>query len=143
MSSVTQSTPTRNQLRSAYDFSKVFLFNNIYRKVTISNSSGSDLTITIGTLIGVVSSTYQVYASGTSNISLVGVAAETITIADGASASVNVCIGGKVAEDKLVFDGTDALTTVVSYKTLRDRLASDTLGIELASTSELTADDNS
>lgn len=142
MSSITQGTPTRNQLTSQYDFSKTFLFDNKYKSVTIANSSGSDLALVVGTLIGVVSTTYQVYKSGTSNIQLVGICAEAITIADGDSATVNVCIGGKVASAKITLDGTDTLDTVVSYKTIRDRLASDTLGIEVVTASELTADDN-
>jgi hypothetical protein len=141
MSTITQSNNTRNQLFSAYDFSKVFLFDNKYRKVSIA-ASGSDLTITAGELIGIVSTVYQPYDSTTSNIRLVGVAAETITISDGDSADVLICIAGKVAEDKLLFNGTDTIDTVVDYKTLREHLESDTLGIELASTDELTAADN-
>lgn len=141
MSEITQGTPTRNQLFSEYDYSKVFIFDNSYRKVTIT-ASGEDLDLSIGTLIGAVGTTYQVYKSGTSNIQLVGVLAEDITISDGSSAIVNICIGGRIAESKLVFDGTDTLATVVSYKTIRDRLASDTMGIELASSDELTASDN-
>lgn len=141
MSTITQSNNTRNQLFSAYDFSKIFLFDNKYRKVSIA-ASGADVTITAGELIGIVSTVYQPYDSTTSNIRLVGIAAETITISDGDSADVLICISGKVAEDKLVFNGTDTIDTVVDYKTLREHIESDTLGIELASTDELTAADN-
>jgi len=138
---LTQSTPTRNQLFSEYDYSKVFLFDNKYRTVSIT-ASGEDLDLAVGTLIGAVGTTYQVYKSGTANIQLIGVLAEAVEISDGNSTTVTICIGGKVAEDKLVLDGTDTLATVVSNKTIRDRLASDTMGIELASTDELTASDN-
>jgi len=141
MSSITQGTPTRNQLFSEYDLSKVFLFDNKYRTVSIS-ASGDDITLVVGTIIGAVGATYQVYKSGTSNIQLIGVCAEAVTIADGSSANINICIAGKVESSKLSFDGTDTLATVVSYKTIRDRLASDTLGIELAAGTELTSSDN-
>jgi hypothetical protein len=142
MSTITQQTPTRNQLFSAYDVSKIFLANAIYRAVTIANTSGSDLVLTAGMPIGAVDATYQVYKSGTANIQLIGVCAESLTIANGSSATVNIVIGGKVAENKLILDGTDTLATVVSNKTIRDRFASDTLGIYFAETAELTADDN-
>jgi hypothetical protein len=142
MSEITQQTPTRNQLFSAYDVSKIFLANTIYRAVTIANATGADLVLTVGMAIGAVGATYQVYKSGTSNIQLIGICAESLTIANGNSATVNIAIGGKVAENKLTLDGTDTLATVVAYKTIRDRFASDTLGIYFAETAELTADDN-
>lgn len=141
MSSITQSNQTRNQLFSAYDFSKTFLFDNKYRKVNIA-ASGADVVLAIGTLIGAVGATYQIYASGVGNIQLIGVCAEAITISDGTNADVQICTGGKVTEEKLIFDGLDDLDTVVANKTIRDRIASDTLGIELAATDELTANDN-
>lgn len=142
MSTVTQQTPTNNQLFSAYDNSKIFIFDNIFRQVTIANASGSSLVLTEGMAIGAVGAAYQVYKSGTSNIQLIGIMAEAKTIANGSSAVVTICVGGKVAEEKLDLDGTDTLATVVSNKTIRDRFASDTLGIYFAATSELTADDN-
>ena len=142
MSEITQGTPTRNQLFSAYDYSKIFLFDNKYRKVTIPNATEADVDLAVGTLIGIVTSTYQVYKSGTSNISLVGVLAESVTIPANDSLDVDVCIGGKVAAEKLVFDGTDTLDTVVAYKPIRDRLESDTMGIYVVETNELTAADN-
>lgn len=142
MSTITQQTPTNNQLFSAYDLSKLFIFDNKFRTVTIANSSGSDLVLTEGMLIGAVGATYQVYKSGTSNIQLIGVMAEAKTIANGSSADVTIGVSGKVAEEKLVFDGSDTIATVVSNKTIRDRLASDTLGIYAVATDELTAADN-
>jgi hypothetical protein len=142
MSSIDQQTATRNQLFSAYDVSKIFLANCIFRAVTIANSSGSDLSLTAGMAIGAVSATYQVFKSGTSNIQLIGVCAEDITIPNGESKTVNICIGGKIDENKITLDGTDTLATVVAYKTIRDRFASDTLGIYFAATDELTGDDN-
>lgn len=139
---ITQQTPTRNQLFSSYDVSKIFIGDNKFRHVTIANASGNDLVLTAGMLIGAVGTTYQVYKSGTANIQLIGVLAEDITIANGDSKSVTICTAGKVEESKLTLDGTDTLETAVSNKTIRDRLASDTLGIELAAATELTGDDN-
>ena len=140
MSSITQSDQSRNQITSDYDFTKLFLFNNKFRSVSITPSG--ELEITIGTLIGQVSGVYQVYKSGTSNISFVGIAAETQTIADAVAGTVNLCISGKVNEDELVFDSTDDLDTVVSYIPIRDRIGASSVGIELVTSDELSKFDN-
>lgn len=143
MSSITQGTPTRNQLFSAYDYSKIFLFDNIYRKVIIPNATGSDVEMLAGTLIGIITSTYQAYVGATSNMQLVGVLAENVTIgANTDDVEVLVCVGGKVAAEKLVLSGAETLDTVVAYKPIRDRLESDTYGIETVTTDELTGTDN-
>jgi hypothetical protein len=142
MSEVTSSNQTRNQITNAYDFSKIFLFDNKYQTITLVNATGAAVEYLIGTLIGVVTSTYKKYASGTSNISMIGILAETVSVPANDSVSVQVCIGGKVAEEKILLQGSDTLDTVVAYKSIRNRLASDTLGIELAATDELTVADN-
>lgn len=139
---ITQSTPTRNQLFSAYDLSKIFLFDNKYRKVNIANATGSSLVLTAGMVIGCVGITHAIYKSGTSNQLPVGILAEDITIANGSNADVTICNSGKVAEEKVTLDGTDTLATIVSNRSIRDMLISNTLGLELVTTSELTADDN-
>lgn len=142
MSTISQRNATRNQSTFDYDISKLFLFDNKYRKVNIANAGGTDLELKAGMLIGAVGATYQVYKSGTANISVVGVLAEDVTIASGDSEDVDICISGRVDESKLVLDGTDTLATIVSNRTIRDRLAGDTLGIELVGGSELTKTDN-
>jgi len=142
MSSVTSRNQTRNQVTFDYDYSKIFLWNNQYRKVNIANASGSDLVLTAGMLIGAVGATYQVYKSGTSNISVVGVLAESVTIVNGTNADVDICIGGRVNGALLTLDGTDTLDTIVSNRTIRDRIAGESLGIEVAASDELTKTDN-
>jgi hypothetical protein len=143
---VTNVIQTRNQLGNDYDFSKLFLFENRYRKITIA-ASGDDLELTQGMLIGTIATSGNgaVMKSGSSDGSQfpVGIMAEDITIADGDSEEVLICIGGHVNESKLVFDGTDDLDTAVSSRTYRDRIASDTLGIFLVTADELSAADNS
>lgn len=143
MSSVTSRNQTRNQVAFDYDYSKLFLWNNQFRKITIPNATSDDVALSAGTLIGAVGSTYQVYKSGTSNISVVGVLAEDgITIPANGSVDVQVCIGGRVNGSALVLDGTDTLDTVVNYRTIRDRIAAESLGIEIALSDELSKTDN-
>ena len=141
MSHVTQRNQTRNQITSDYDFSKIFLFENKYRSISIT-PSGADLEITAGMVIGVVDDEYQEYKSGTSDISIVGIAAETLTIADGVEGSFNICTAGKVAEEKITLNGTDTLDTVVGNTPIRDLIARQTIGIEIQSATQLSKFDN-
>lgn len=143
MSEITQQTPTRNQLTSQYDISKIFLFDNKYRKVNIANATGSAMVLVAGTIIGCVGITHAPYDADTANQLPVGILADDITIANGSNADVDICYGGKVAEEKIVFSDTDdTLDTIVSNRSIRDMLISNTLGIELVTANELTADDN-
>jgi hypothetical protein len=141
----------RNQLGVSYDFSKIFVFDNKYRKINIANATGNPLVLTAGMPIGTISATGKgaVLASGSTDGSQIptGILAEDITIADGTNEDVTICIGGKVAEEKLTLNGTDTLATSITdqgggTRILRDRLACDTLGIELVSATELTKIDN-
>lgn len=145
MSGVTLITQTGNQLHSDYDFSKIFVFDNKYRKISIS-PVGADLVLTAGMLIGTIGATGKglVMKSAAVDGSAIptGVCAETKTIPDGETEDVLICIGGHVVEDKLIFDGADDLDTVVSLRTYRDRIAADTLGIYLVGGTELSAVDN-
>ena len=142
MSNVTSRNQTRNQVTFDYDFSKLFLWDNKYRKVNIV-ATGADLALKGGMLIGAVGATYQVYKSGTANISVVGVLAEDdFTIANGSNADVQVCIGGRVNSSLLLLDGTDTLATVVSNRTIQDRITGESMGIEIALNDELTKLDN-
>lgn len=145
MSEVTVVTQTRNQFQANYDFSKLFLFNNQYRRITFT-ASGADIVLTQGMLIGTIAATGlgAIMASAAVDGSAIptGVCAEDITVVDGTSESVLICIGGHVDESKLVFDGTDDLDTVVSLRTYRDRIAADTLGIFLVTAVELSNVDN-
>lgn len=143
MSEITQSTPTRNQLFSAFDLSKIFIFDNKYRKVNLANATGSSMVLVAGTVIGCVGITHAPYDADTSNQLPVGILAEDITIANGTNADVTICNAGKIAEEKIVFSDTDdTLSTIVSNRSIRDMLISNTMGIELVTTSELTSADN-
>jgi hypothetical protein len=140
MAEITQQTPTNNQLFTQYDISKIFLFENRYRKVNIASTP--ELALTAGMIIGVVGVTHGVYKSGTSNMLPVGILAESVTIPAASNLTVTICNAGKIAEEKVTLDGTDTLATIVSNRSIRDMLISNTMGIELVTTNELTADDN-
>ena len=144
--SVEQKNTTRNQTQFDYDFSKIFVRNNNYRTINIE-ASGADLELTAGMLIGTISASAKgkILASASVDGSQypTGVCAENITILDGNNADVNICIGGEVAEEKLILDGADTLDTVIDGRIIRDRIAADTLGIRLVPTEQLAENDNS
>lgn len=141
MGSVTTRNAASNFLTADYDFSRVFIFDNTYHTVTIA-ASGADVVLAAGTPIGVVTSTYQIYKSGTSNISFIGICAQDLTITDGTSATVLICITGEVVESAVSdnMNGTDTLDTVVAYVPIRDLIARQ--GIVLRASTELSAVDN-
>ncbi len=138
---------TSNQLFTNYDTRKIFIWNNSYQKGMLSNGSGASVDFQAGTLLGRVSANGNLVAlaSGATDGSNlpVGILAQDITIADGATAEVQYCVSGEVDQNEFIFDGTDTLDTVVTGKRLVDRIASDTAGIILRTADNLTEFDNS
>lgn len=145
MSNVTEVNSTRNQIHFDYDYTKIFLRNNLYRTINIA-ASGADLVLEAGTIIGTIAATTKgaVLKSAAVDGSQfpTGVLAENITILDGNNADVNICIAGEVAEEKIILDGADTLDTVIDLRTIRDRIAADTKGIKLVTTDQLANFDN-
>jgi hypothetical protein len=129
-----------------YDYSKIFIRENRFEKGTYTNGTGSEVTLEVGTLLGRIGATDKVTplksAATDGSQYPVGVLAEEVTVANGASATLNFCIGGDVVKSKVVFDGTDDFDTDVEDRTLGDRIAADTLGIKLVAVDNLTGYDN-
>ncbi len=129
------------------DNSKIFLGGNRYDIRTYVNPSGSPVVLAAGTLMGTISANGRILplasaAVDGSNLP-VGVLRDDHTVAGSATVNMYICIGGDVAEEGIIFQGADTMATVVSGKTLRDRIASDTLGIKIVRTADnLTAVDN-
>lgn len=146
MSTAVTTTNTSNQLTVNYDTSKIFLWAPKYQPGVLTNLSGGDLTYPAGTLIGRISANqeFAVLTSGAVDGSQlpVGVLAHDVFIADTESADISIGVGGEVAEEKIIFDGADDFDTVVSGRSLRDRIAADTVGIKLVTSTENTRFDN-
>lgn len=135
------------QLTTNYDTSKTFIGDNRYENGTYTNPDGVEVTLAKGTVMGRVAATNKLLPleSGASDGSQfpVGVLADDYTVDAYDDATVSICVGGDVAAEKIVFaNGTDTTATVVSSRTLGDRIAGDTLGIKLVSGTELTGYDN-
>jgi hypothetical protein len=128
------------------DNAKIFIWDNRYEQGTYTNPTGDEVSLTKGMLMGRVSSTQKLVplASGASDGSQfpVGILADDYTVDYGASANVTICIGGDVAEELVTLNGSDTFNTVISSRSIRDRIAGDTLGIKLVAGTQMTAFDN-
>jgi len=140
-------TSDQNQALTTYDYSQLFRGNYKVITGTYTNSSGDEVTLSEGMLFGRVHATglLAILASGSSDGSQIplGINLTSATVANGASATITLAVTGIVNQDKLVFDGTDDLETVVDSRQLRDRIPADTAGIELESFTELVNYENS
>lgn len=144
--SVSTNLSTNNQQITDFDCSFIFLRDNKYEGGEYTNDTYDAVTLTAGTLMGRVTVGGELIplvsgAADGSNIP-VGVLTQTVTVEAGETASINVCTGGEVAEEKVILDSGDTLNTVISGRQLRDRIASDTVGIVLVTGTEMTQYDN-
>ena len=147
MSKITVVEQTNNQAHFDYDYSKIFIGGNRYEQVIFTNLTGGALDYLSGTVVGRISASGKItnLKSGATDGSQfpVGVLATDITqLGAAADVTVNMCISGDVAQEKIILDGSDTLTTVISDKIIRDRIGSDTVGIILKEGTELTNFDN-
>lgn len=146
MSSVNNTFSNSNFSITNYDTSKMFVGENSWAQGEFTNSTYDDVTLVQGTLLGRVASTGEIVvctsAASDGSQFPVGVLANNVVVAAGDTQTLTYCIAGEVIESKIVFDGSDTLATVVSSRTFRDRIASDTAGIVLVATQELTDFDN-
>lgn len=105
-----------NPLITNTDVAKLFIGNNRYRTATYTNSTGSEVTIAKGTLLGRVMTSNKVLplvptATDGSEIPL-GIAVKSYTVANGSSVTVTYCFAGDVAQEGVVL-ASGTLTTVV------------------------------
>lgn len=148
MSTTTNKVDTSNQRYQNYDTSFIFLRDNKYEQGEYNNGSYDEVVLQAGTVMGRNSTTGKILplqSDATDGSQFpIGVLAQNKTVAAGADATLTYCLGGEVAQGKLVFTKSgDDLETVVSDRQLRDRIASDNAGIVLIESTELTGNDNS
>jgi hypothetical protein len=130
-----------------YDLTKIFVGNNRFETATYTNPTSGEVTLAKGTVMGRVANTNKVLplestASDGSQFPI-GILADDYVVDYTESATVTFCIAGDVVESKLVFEnGTDTTSTVVSSRTLGDRIAGDTAGIIFVGGDQLTGYDN-
>lgn len=147
MSTITEVLNTGNFAVFNKNVAKTFIWNNSFRTETFLNPTGGTLTYAIGTLLGRVTASGKLVALQSDAVDgsqiPVGILAQEVTLDAAAEDSVPVCIGGEVAEEKVVLVKIgDTFATDISGRTIRDRINGDTLGIKLVVADELTGTDN-
>jgi len=145
--SYTTRVQTDSQLTVGYDNSKIFIGNNKYKSGTFKNLSGGTLSYDAGLLIGRIAATGMLVpctsAAADGSQKPLGILTRDITdLANNGEKTVNFCISGEVAEEKLGLSGTDTLDTVFDGQILRDGINGKTLGIQLVASTEMTGEDN-
>lgn len=146
MSSNEQVLNTGQQATTNYDVSKIFLWDNRFENGEFQNSTYDDVTLPMGRLMGRVAITGKVVPHNSSATDgseyPIGVLANEHVVEAGDTVTVSICVAGDVAEEKIVLYGSDLMETIVDGRQIRDRIQSDSVGIILRSTSELTGYDN-
>lgn len=145
MSTNTITVDKSNFLQNNVDTSKIFLGKN-ESFVAVFTAGVTDVLLEAGTLMGRIGTTQKVVPleSGATDGSQfpVGILNSTRNVLASTTVSVAIVNKGDVAREQVIFDGTDTFTTLVDDRSLEDRIASDTAGIILVKTSELTNFDN-
>jgi hypothetical protein len=133
------------QLTVNTDTSKIFLWDNRFDKGSYVNSTYVTATILAGTVVGMTTAGALVpFTSGASNGSqyIVGILNEDHVLEAGESKEIYFCVSGDVAEEMLLFQGSDNLGTVVGGRRVREKIAAETVGINLIASTDLTKNDN-
>jgi hypothetical protein len=129
-----------------FDTTKTFVWNPRTTTGTYENSTYDDVTLLQGTLMGRIASTGMLVplTSGASNGSQfpVGILLADTVIEGSSEKQITIAVSGDVDESKIVLQGSDTLNTVISGRTIRDRIGGDTVGIKLVGGDQLTGFDN-
>lgn len=138
---------SENTAHFGFDVSKVFVHDNRFEGGTFLNDTGVIASFVPGTVLGRIAASelLVVLDAGAADGSQfpVGILKTEITdLGIAGNAEINFCISGDVVQDKIVFVNAETLATIVSLKTLADRIKSDTQGIKLVESTEQTAFDN-
>jgi hypothetical protein len=145
-SSSSNSLDASNARFTNFNTFKMFLGSNRYETVEFVNDTYDPITLAVGTVMGRIAATGYVVkldkdASDGSQYP-VGIVADEVTVDEGDTANLSLCVCGEVDANGLVFVSGTTLATVISAKTVEDRIASDTVGIHLVTGTDITAYDN-
>ncbi len=132
------------QLATSYDNSQVFLGKNHFDTASYTNSSGGAVVLTEGRLMGRVLADNKVQpqvSSATDGSEFPRmICADNVTVADGATVTLNICTKGRINQNKITFGGADTLATAIRLvatggMTIKDCL--NAMSFELEPTTEL------
>ncbi len=136
----------QNQAITNYDYSKLFKTTFKTVQMTYTNSSGASVDLVPGMLFGRVSADLKgaILKSASVDGSQIpfGINLTMATVANAASKTIQVAVTGMVDQDLIVLDGTDTLDTLISGRTIGDRIPADTEGITLEEFNQIVNLDN-
>lgn len=128
------------------DRSKIFIWENRYTKINHTNATGATETLLAGTLMGRILTSQLVIplvSTATDGSQFpVGILADDYTVINGATQEFAICFYGDIADTKVILGGSDSLDTAIAGRSIRDRIASDTVGIRLIPSIEMSGFDN-
>ncbi len=107
-------------LTTQFDYTKTFIWNGRFRTATYTNSTGSTVTLSTGTVLGRIfaSSLVVPMVSTATNGSQIpmGILRGSHVVPNGASVTVTYCYSGDVDPAALIFsNGTDLLSTIILF----------------------------
>jgi len=126
MSTESTALQTGSQLIKNFDLTKLFLGSNRFKSATYTNNTGSEVTIAAGTLLGKVTKAdtntaghlLPHSAGDTEGANIpVGIAARTVTVADGEAVNLQYADGGDFDVSLLTLNGSETLDTLVTIST--------------------------
>jgi len=138
---------TSNKLVFNHDTSKLFLRDNRFIEVTYTNPSGvAEAVLEKGLVMGRVAATEKVLplvddATNGSQYPL-GILNASQTVAASGTVTLTLCVSGDVDKSLVVLPAGTDFNTVIEAKTVADRLMSDTKGLFLVISDELSDYDN-
>jgi hypothetical protein len=128
------------------DLAKIFVWDNRFESANYTNSTYDPVTLPAGTLMGKISATQEIVpltsAASDGSQFPVGVLNQTSVIAAGATVALAYCVSGDVVESGVILQGADTMATVISGRSIRDRIGADTVGVKLVGSIEMTGFDN-
>lgn len=145
MSEITTRDAKSNFLAADSNRAKLFIWNNVFETGTFLNAGTTD-TFKAGLVLGRVAASNHLVPMTSAAVDgsqfPVGILADDVTVTGSGTATVNMCVGGEVNANLVLLSGSDTLATVVSDRTINDRIKADTEGILLRSVDDSTFYDN-
>ena len=150
MASITERDPSQRFNTYDREISNIFIFQNDYEKITFVNTTGAELTLTGGEIIGRVADGgannlkgIQLVSTATDGSQFVfGVNSTCVTLPIAGEATITCGIGGDVDKNLLKLTGAETLDTIVALRTIGDKIMAETKGIRLVDAQELNNYDN-
>lgn len=100
-----------------YNRTKIFVWNNRFKQVTYTNSTGATVNLRAGRLMGRITASQKalphVSTATDGSEQPVFICADDYDVANGATITISVCDAGDVSSNKITFGGAETLATLI------------------------------